>query len=158
MWGLMSYEHMYTQTYRQLLLLFQDGQLALSRSCTFTAHIKKNARTHTNAQQTKCSFQQQWQRWRPRGDGVRPRPPKSQTKVHPCCRGQNLPFCWPSRPMPRSRPILELNNRRPNTRNVCQPRWRVGWRRLTFHMALDQRLVAAIVGFVFDGDATIKPL
>lgn len=152
MWRLMSYEHMYTQTYRQLLLLFRGRQLALSRSFTFTAHIKK--RTHTNAQQTKCPFQQQ----RRRSDGVRPRPPKSQTKVHPCCRGQNLPFCQLSGPMPRSRPILELNNRRTNTRDVCQPQWRVGWRALTFHKASDQRLVAAIVGLVFDCDATIEQL
>lgn len=72
---------------------------------------------HTHTQETKCPFQQ-----RRGGDGVRPRPPKSQTKVHPCCRGQNLPFCQPSGLMPRSTSILELNNWRPNTRDICQPR------------------------------------
>lgn len=56
------------------------GQLALSLPCSFTAHIKYT--------KTKCPFQRQQG-----GDGVQPSPPKSQTKVHPCCHGQNMPFC-----------------------------------------------------------------
>lgn len=56
------------------------GQLALSLPCIFTAHIKYT--------KTKCPFQRQQG-----DDAVQPSPPKSQTKVHPCCHGQNMPFC-----------------------------------------------------------------
>lgn len=38
---------------------------------------------------TKCPFQGQWSGG---GSGVQPSPPKSQTKVCPCCCGQNMPF------------------------------------------------------------------
>lgn len=154
MWGLVSYEHMYIRKHTDNCCRCSgaDNWPCLAPALLLLTLKKTHAHTHTNAQQTKCPFQ------RRRGDGVRPRPPKSQTKVHPCCGGQNLPFCQPSRPTPRSRPILELDNRPPNTRGVCQPRWRVGWRGLTFGVALDQRLVAAIVGFVLDADATIQRL
>lgn len=56
------------------------AQLALSLPCIFTAHIKYT--------KTKCPFQRQQG-----DDAVQPSPPKSQTKVHPCCHGQNMPFC-----------------------------------------------------------------
>lgn len=69
-------------------------------------HNRQNVHFSTNGAVTACG----------------PRPPKSQTKVHPCCHGQNLPFCQPSGLMPRPCSILELNNCCPNTRDICQPR------------------------------------
>lgn len=56
------------------------GQLALSLPCILTAHIKYT--------KTKWAFQRQQG-----DDAVQLSPPKSQTKVHPCCLGQNMPFC-----------------------------------------------------------------
>lgn len=57
------------------------GQLPLSQPCSFTVHIKYT--------KTKCPFESQ----QGGGGGVQPSPPKSQTKVRPCCHGQNMPFC-----------------------------------------------------------------
>lgn len=57
------------------------GQLLLSLPCGFIARIKYT--------KTKCPFQRQ----QGGGGGVQPSPPKSQTKVCPCCHGQNMPFC-----------------------------------------------------------------
>lgn len=77
-WRLMGPMNTYIGKHTDNCCRCSMGQLCLSLPCSFSAHIKYT--------KTKCPFQQQ------QGGGVQLSPPKSQTKVCPCCLGQNMPF------------------------------------------------------------------
>lgn len=79
-WGLMVHKHMYGANIQTIVAA------VLWDNCACLCPV---VLLHTLDTRTKCPFQRQWSGG---GSGVQPSPPKSQTKVCPCCCEQNMPF------------------------------------------------------------------